>query len=129
MLTTKYAPKRKIGGGAEGLVYLGSYPFRQFLTKSIINFLCDHHHLRHPFQYNSISIYLVEEKATHQQYAIKMINVFEEENFEKIKKEVDLVRKFHEHVNIVRYYDYFEERTVDVFSGVELKLFLVMEYW
>ena len=73
--------------------------------------------------------YLVEEKATHQQYAIKMINVFEEENFEKIKKEVDLVRKFHEHVNIVRYYDYFEERTVDVFSGVELKLFLVMEYW
>jgi len=71
----------------------------------------------------------VEEKATSKLYAIKMITVFEESNFEKIKNEVDLVRKFHQHENIVRYYEHFEERSVDVFSGVELKLFLLMEYW
>ncbi|EFC43613.1 predicted protein [Naegleria gruberi] len=73
-------------------------------------------------------VYLVEEKSTNKLFAIKMITLFEEENFEKIKKEVDLVRKFHEHNNIVRYFDYFEERTIDAFAGVELRLFFVMEY-
>ncbi|KAG2392248.1 hypothetical protein C9374_012500 [Naegleria lovaniensis] len=88
----RYAPKKKLGGGAEGLVYL------------------------------------VEEKSTHQLYAIKMITVFEESNFEKIKREVELVKKFHEHSNIVRYYDHFEERSQDAFYGEELKLFMLMEY-
>lgn len=58
-----------------------------------------------------------------------MITVFEESNFEKIKREVELVKKFHEHSNIVRYYDHFEERSQDAFYGEELKLFMLMEYW
>eukprot|EP01080_Neovahlkampfia_damariscottae_P000189 gene189-4435_t len=72
-------------------------------------------------------IYLTEDLKNNRKVAVKQILIKDEENLKVVLKEIEMVMSLN-HINIIKYYEYFKNINVDEFTlDEQIEIYLIME--
>ena len=72
-------------------------------------------------------IYLTEDLKNNRKVAVKQINIKDENNLKNVLKEIETVMSL-EHINIIKYYEYFKNVSIDEFTlDEQIEIYLIME--